>query len=115
MSDGVQQRFRIGMAAPVRSSAGCLKLISNIEMIVDLTVERYGETAAVAAHRLRAGLGEIEDRQTAVSKGDAGRSVGPDVAGVGAAMPERIRHPLRVAGERGLIAATRAKQADDPA
>src|SRR5258708_22054858 len=110
MPDGIQQRLRIGVPAPVRAGSACLELAANIEVIIDLAVESDREAPAVAVHRLGAGFGEIENRQSAMAESNAGGSIGPQAAGIAAAMVERVPHSLRIAGERAFDPAPRAKQ-----
>src|SRR5258708_33511897 len=50
MPDGIQQRFRIGMPAPVRACSACLELAANIVMIIAFSDEGVGVTAAVPEH-----------------------------------------------------------------
>src|SRR5258708_3550130 len=92
MPDGMQQRFRIGMPAPVRAGSACLELAANIEVIVDFSVEGDREAAAVAAHRLGSGFGEIEYRQPAMAESNAGGSNGSDAARIGGALGNSCRH-----------------------
>src|SRR5258708_15169615 len=111
MPDGIQQRLRIGVPAPVRAGSACLELAANIEVIIDLAVESDREAPAVAGQRLGAVFGGIENRQSAMGESNDVGSIGPQAAGIGAAMVERVRHSLRMAGERAFVAAAGAKQA----
>src|SRR5258708_25780775 len=77
LPDGIQQRFRVGMPTPVRAGSACLELAANIEVIIDFAVESDREAPAVAAHRLGAGFGEIEDRQPTVTERNASGRIGP--------------------------------------
>src|ERR1700730_1753414 len=103
------------MPAPVRTDPASLQFAANVEVIIDFPVKGNREAPALALHRLRAGFGEIEDRQTAVSEGNAAGGIGPDTAGVRTAMPKRAPHPRRIAGERALIAAAGAQKTCDAA
>ena len=61
-------------------------------MVVDAAVEDDREAERVVAHRLRAGLGEVDDGQPPVDH--PGGAVEPDAVAVGPARGERGVHAL---------------------
>ena len=95
------------MSAPVRSIAGCIQLRADIEMIVNLPVEGDDEAAAIAEHRLRAGTGQIENREPPVTERDTILAVRPDTTCIRATMAKLIRHPAHDAAQHLFVATTR--------
>src|ERR1700731_3697087 len=95
------------MAAPVRRGSGGFQLGSHVKMIIDLTVERDRQPPAIAAHRLRAGLRQLDDGEPPVSESNASRSIGPETGSIGTTMHQRLCHVPRNGREAALIAPTR--------
>ena len=70
--------------------AFCLQRGAHLAEIVDLAIVADRQPPALGQHRLRGGVGKVDDRQAAVAEADAGR--GPDAAAVGAPMGEHLGH-----------------------
>src|SRR5580658_4420847 len=98
------------MAAPVRRGAGGFQLASDIEMIVDLAIERHRETAAFAVHRLAACLRQVENGEPAVAESNAGRAMGPVTLAVRSAIGQRIGHGPRDGRKLAFVASAWPKQ-----
>ena len=64
----------------------------DLAEIVDLAIEADRDPPVGRQHRLRGGVGEVDDREAAMAEADPGR--GPDAAAVGTAMGEHLRHRL---------------------
>ena len=92
LPDGIEQRFRVRMSPPVRRRIRRFELGTNVEMIVDLTIEGDRKPPALAAHRLRASLRQIENGQPAMPERDARGWIGPDPARIRPAMRKRLGH-----------------------
>src|SRR5579864_2003214 len=115
MPDGAKHGFGVGMTAPVRCGAGRFQFASDIEMIVDFAVERHGETAAVAVHRLTARRRQIKHGKPAMAESNTGGSVGPVTDSVRTAMGQCVGHMSGDDGKLALFALTRSEQARDAA
>ena len=63
----IEAQQDLGIRMPVEMVTDCLELRPQLPKIVNLTVEHQYHRAVLTAHRLRAGRGEVKDRQTAVS------------------------------------------------
>ena len=99
------------MPAPIGRRARGFQLGAYVEMVVDLAVESDRQPPAIAAHRLRAGLRQLDDREPAVPERDAGGGMGPQATGVRSTMRQRIRHTFGYAGKQALVSAAGAEQA----
>ena len=91
-----------------------LELRAQLAVVVDAAVEDDREAERVVAHRLRAELGEVDDRQPPVHH--PGAAVEPDALAVGPARGERRVHALerRPVGRRGHGAARRRSRTRQP-
>src|SRR5690606_36362789 len=83
-----------GVTAPFEAGAEGL-------VVVDLAVERDHKRAVVARHRLRAGLGEVDDGEAAV--GERGATVGsrPEPLAVRAALGHVVARTRECRGVHG--------------
>ena len=88
----------LGVALGAEAVALAPRALAHLAEIVDLAVEHHHLAAAVGEHRLRGGVGEVDDREAAVAEADARR--GPDAAAVGAAMGDARRSSPRPAPDR---------------
>ena len=89
--DGLQQDLGIRMPAPA-NVAFRLQRRAHRCMVVDLAVERDGETPARGMHGLMSGGRKIEDGEAAMRERDAGCLILPQPRIVGASMGETVRH-----------------------
>src|SRR4029077_20621611 len=64
---------------------------TQLAIVVDLAVERQGDTPVVAAHRLAPAC-DVDDRKPAVREGRAALRLGPKALAVGAPMRHETRH-----------------------
>ena len=69
-----------------------LQIAPEVGVVVDFAVEYEHEPLVGRDHGLVAQLGEIEDREPAVSQGDAGLGIDPRAPIIGSAMGERVGH-----------------------
>src|SRR5262245_27107955 len=99
------------MPAPVWCRIRRLELGANTKMVVDLAVESDCEAPALAAHRLRAGLRQLENGQPAMPERNARGRVDPDPARIGPAMRKPLRHARGHAGQHFALAAAGPEQA----
>src|SRR5579862_1550906 len=115
MPDGTEQRFGVGMSAPVRRRACGLQLGPYVEVVVDLTVERDREAAAVAVHRLAACLRQIENGEPPMAEGNPRRRTGPVTLRIRSAIGQRVRHRFRDGRKLSPLAPAGPKQARNAA
>ena len=80
----------LGIAAAAEDMSARDELRAQIEVVVDLAVERDPDGAVLVAHRLRAGRGEIDDGQAAMTEGDG--AVDVHAGAVGSAVRNDLRH-----------------------
>ena len=66
----IQGQQHLGVAAGVEHLAGRLAFRPQLAVIVDLAVEDDAQGPVGAGHRLRPGLGQVDDRQPAVGQAD---------------------------------------------
>ena len=81
-----------GVALGLEMVALDLQLGANLAEIVDLAIIGDDQPAIGGQHRLRRGLGKIDDREAAMAEADARR--GPHAAAVRSTMDERVGHRL---------------------
>jgi hypothetical protein len=86
-----QQHLRVGIPSPF-SVPGSRKLQAQFHVIVDLAIERQDEPARSRAHRLPAGLAEVEHSESAMGKPDAGIRIQPGTFTIRPAVSQRISH-----------------------
>ena len=71
---GREQHLAVGVGG--EGAALAAQLVAQLEIIVDLPVENEVEAPARIGHRLKAGVGEIEDRKPPVPERDRARGRG---------------------------------------
>ena len=82
---GVELQQHLGVGVGAEAVALGLELRLQLAVIVDLAVEGDGERAVGAVHRLRAALGQIDDREPPVGEADPPVGREPVAAAVGPA------------------------------
>ena len=91
--DGCQQH--LGVRMPAEPDARILERLPGIEEAEDLAVEHEGVAPAHRVHRLRASLGDIDDREPPVAERDAPLVIGPGPLGIRSAMDQTVDHRLQ--------------------
>ncbi len=87
----------LGVGGGEEGVAGRLELRPQLAVVVDDPVEDDRQSERRVDHRLRAALGEVDDRQPPV--GEAGAAVEPQAVAVGPARRQRLAHPQ----QRGAV------------
>ncbi len=87
-----EQSLGVRVTPPNRSGAGCCQLVSNVEMIINFTIEDEHETTADRTHRLMTSRRPVDDGQTPMRQTNARHGVAPHARIIWPAMSNRIRH-----------------------
>ena len=77
------------------------QLASHLAIIVEFAVERYGNPAVRAQHRLVGPSARIDHREPPVSERQRARGVYPHPVPVGTAVLQHVGHPLHLAADLG--------------
>ena len=101
----VHQHLGVGLGA--ETVAAAQQRLAQVEVVVDLSVEREPDALVLVRHWLPAGLRQIDDRQPSMAQ--RARAAGPVTEVVGAAVLDRGRHALDGAVRHGA-----AIERDDP-
>src|SRR5271156_4818028 len=80
------------MTAPIAGAYSLFEALPHLLEVVDLTVVRDDPALICRRHRLRAGLGKIDDREAPVPECDAGLGVDKRPLAVRPAMGNRPGH-----------------------
>ncbi len=91
MHDSVEENLRVG--GPSKAQPRRLELRSELPKVVDLAVEDEYEALVPRVHRLRAGIRQIQNRETAVSEADPRSRIGPYALSVRSAVGQLACHP----------------------
>ncbi len=86
--EGLEDDFRVAFRE--ESVAESLQFLPQLAVVVDAAVEHDGQAELGIGHRLLRVLGEIDDAQAAVGKGDT--ALLPDTCGIGATRREGVTH-----------------------
>ena len=112
----LDQHLGVRVAAPRPLTEGLLQRAAHLLEIVDFAVVGDHPAAIGGAHRLRAGLGEVDDRQASMAKRQAALRFHIGALAVRPAVGDRLRHgpDKRLAGFR-REAGTFVEETDDAA
>jgi len=77
-----------------------LQALAQFPVVVDLSIENDDVTPGGRSHRLAALVAQIEDREAAEAKGDAGVGIDLHPLVVGPPVDERVGHGADQAGDR---------------
>jgi hypothetical protein len=94
----------------LEGEAVALELRAQLAVVVDAPVEDDGQAEILVDHRLRAALGEVDDRQPPVGQADA--AVHPLARAIGPPRRERRAHARERVAVRRRVA---AQLSGDPA
>ncbi len=87
-----QQRLGVGVAAPGGRSALAFQALAQLQVIVDLAIERHDG--------LMPGRREVDDGQTSMGETQADDRIDPQPLIVRAAMNDGVRHPFAFQKQR---------------
>ena len=100
---GLQQHLGVGMGS--EHHPGCGQLGAHLQVVVDLAVVGQDEVATGIGHRLRTGLGQVQDGQAAVAETDLPARCQcslPATVPIRPAMDLRVQHGIEHGGACGL-------------
>ena len=86
---GVEMQQHLGVGVRAENAAPALELAAQLAVVVDLAVERDAEAPVGGGHRLRARLGQVDDREAPVGEADPLVIRDPQPCPVGAA-PDHV-------------------------
>ena len=90
----LEQHFRVG--ARLEAYAQSLQVRAQLQKVVDLAVVRQGVAAIFGGHRLKAGIGQVDDGQPTVTEGS--RAIDPETFAIGTAVGDGAGHVAHMLG-----------------
>jgi len=85
-----KENLRVAMTA--KAMAQPFELLSQLDKVVDLAIERDHPSSRLRRHGLMAVRRQVDDRQATVTERDAGRRIDPRTSIVGPAIGDRVSH-----------------------
>jgi len=89
-----QQCFGIRVANPCWRIGGLRQFVSEVGVVIYLTIENHDESAAVGSLRLVPGFGQIQNGEPTESERDSSGFVDPEPAVIRSPVVYRIGHHL---------------------